>query len=68
MTKCNKCGSSHIKTERRPDGISECMDCGYKWKGNDVLTNFIEDTETIKLLEKLYLELKLTNQLLRSDK
>lgn len=28
--KCRKCGSTNIVTERRPNGDSECLDCGNK--------------------------------------
>jgi transcription initiation factor TFIIIB Brf1 subunit/transcription initiation factor TFIIB len=27
--KCPKCRSTNISTERRPDGNSDCIDCGY---------------------------------------
>jgi len=28
--KCPICGSTYVKTERRPDGDSECVDCKHK--------------------------------------
>jgi ribosomal protein L37AE/L43A len=27
---CSKCGSEKLLIERRPNGIIECLDCGYK--------------------------------------
>jgi len=26
---CPRCSSTNTKTERRPDGFTECLDCGY---------------------------------------
>lgn len=32
MSKCPKCESSNIQTERRPDGFHHCMYCRHSWK------------------------------------
>lgn len=39
MKTCPKCGSAHISTERRIDGNDICMDCGYRWKTGQIVTN-----------------------------
>lgn len=46
---CPKCGSTKIITERRPDGDSECKECGYK----DKTENFNFDLPTFKQFLKL---------------
>ena len=43
MRTCIKCGSENTSTERRPDGMNACLNCGYKWRnvshaGHVVLT------------------------------
>ena len=30
ITPCSQCGSTHYSRERRPNGYTKCLDCGYK--------------------------------------
>lgn len=45
---CRKCGSSKSARERRPNGYTECLDCGFKVSSkewDDTRWCFVEDDD-----------------------
>ena len=41
MRVCKKCGSENMSTERRPDGLHTCLDCGYKWRNVSQMSHIV---------------------------
>lgn len=47
---CPVCNGANFKTERRPDGYMECMNCGFKAKRKEFLptTAYIHEEDEVK--------------------
>ena len=41
MRNCIKCGSENMSTERRPDGLNTCLDCGHKWRNVSQMSHVV---------------------------
>lgn len=47
MQRCKMCGGENVNTERRLDGMNQCLDCAYRWsnvsQAEHVVTSLHED-------------------------
>lgn len=51
---CPKCGSPYLSTERRPNGNSTCLICGYKFKTPNKQYRLSSIITELRNIEKQY--------------